>query len=415
MSVTAVALESTAGRLRKAPLAALGFGSFGYVTAETLPIGLLPQIADGLSVSEAQVGLLMTTYAAVAGITAIPFTALTIRIPRQRLITLCVAVFTVSQFLAAVAPSFAVLAASRLVAALAHGVFWSALAPAAARLAPPGQVGRATSLVFIGNSIALVAGVPLSTALGQLTDWRTAFAVMGVAGAAATIALLRLLPDMPSFATATLRPLARIRDSVGVIRDNGVAVVCLVTAVVVIGHFAAYTYIAPLVHRSGELDGLALSALLLGYGAAGLVGNLLAGRAVDRRPGLGLALFIGIAAAALLALALTPGTVGTIVAVLAWGVGFSAVPVSMQSAILRVAPHATDTASAAYVVAFQIGIGGGALLGERLYAAGHLGLLPMIAALTAVVALAVVLLARGAFPRVLPRPVTSAAKVTTTV
>ncbi|SHH46396.1 Predicted arabinose efflux permease, MFS family [Jatrophihabitans endophyticus] len=398
--MTAVLDDRTDAAFRRAPLAALGFGSFAYVTAETLPVGLLPQIADGLSVPEAQVGLLMTTYAAVAGLTAIPFTAFTIGVSRNRLIALCVAVFTVSQVLAAVAPTFEVLAASRLVAALAHGVFWAALGPVAARLAPPGQVGRATSFVFVGNSIALVAGVPLGTALGQLAGWRASFALMAVAGAVATVALLRLLPALPPLDTQrTVPPLARIRAAVGVVRDRGVGVVCIVTAVVVIGHFAAYTYIAPLVHRAGGLDGLALSALLLGYGGAGLIGNLVGGRAVDRRPGPGLAGFVGIAVAALVAIALTPGTVGTVLAVLAWGVGFSAVPVSLQSAILRVAPHAQDSASALYVVAFQIGIGGGALLGERLYAGGQLGLLPGLAALTALIALAVVVGARGSFPR----------------
>lgn len=397
--MTAVLTDRTDARFRIAPLAALGFGSFAYVTAETLPVGLLPDIASGLDVSEAQVGLLLTTYAAVAGLTAIPFTALTLGMSRRRLIALCLAVFTVSQLLAAIAPTFEILAASRLVAALAHGVFWSAIGPAAARLAPAGQAGRAMSIVFVGNSLALVAGVPLGTALGQLAGWRTSFAVLGLAGAIATIALLRLLPPLTSFTTERVRPVARMRSSLAVIGERRVAAVCAVTLTVVIGHFAAYTYIAPLSERAGGLSGLGLSALLLGFGAAGFAGNLAAGHLTDSRPALVLVAGMTVSAAALVMLATTPGTAVTVVAVLAWGLGFAVVPVSLQSAILRVAPHAQDAASAVYVVAFQIGIGGGALAGERLVGAGQLGTLPVVAAITALAAGAITMAATRAFPR----------------
>lgn len=149
--------------------------SFVFVTAETLPVGLLPEIAGGLAVPEAQVGLLLTSYAAVAAVSTIPLTSVTLQVRRHTLMAGLVAVFAVSQLVAAVAPTFLVLTGSRLIAALAHGVFWSALAPAAARLAPAGQAGRATSLVFVGNSLALVLGVPLGTALGQFAGggWRS--------------------------------------------------------------------------------------------------------------------------------------------------------------------------------------------------------------------------------------------------
>jgi predicted MFS family arabinose efflux permease len=155
-----------------AAIIALATSAFVYVTAETLPVGLLPQIAEGLSVSEADVGLLLTSYAALVAVSTIPLTALTMHLPRHRLMAGLVAVFAVSQAAASLAPTFLTLTLARLICALAHGIFWSAIAPAAARLAPPGQAGRATSLVFVGNSLALVLGVPLGTALGQLAGWR---------------------------------------------------------------------------------------------------------------------------------------------------------------------------------------------------------------------------------------------------
>ena len=381
-----------------AALAALAASAFVYVTAETLPVGLLPEISRGLSVSEAEVGLLLTSYAAVVALTTIPLTALTMHLPRHRLMAALVAIFTVSQLAASMAPTFLTLTIARLLCALAHGVFWSAIAPAAARLAPPGQAGRATSLVFVGNSLALVLGVPLGTALGQWAGWRVASAVLALAGGLSTAALLAVLPALPaSAADLAAGPASRLRAAATVIRAPAVAQVCAVTGLAVIGHFTAYTYIAPLARRGGGLDGSELTLLLLGYGMLGLLGTVLVGRVVDRRPRAAVAGCLGLMVVALAVLAAGRASVPTVLAVLAWGAAFTSLPVCLQSAILRVAPQAQDAASAVYVVAFQIGIGGGALAGNRLVVAGRLGDLPVLAALLALAAAAFVLAGRSAF------------------
>lgn len=400
------------GRTHRGALAVLAASAFVYVTAETLPVGLLPQISQGLSVSEAQVGLLLTTYAALAAITTIPLTALTMRIPRHQLMAVLVAVFAVSQLAAGLSPNFQLLTVSRLFCALAHGVFWSAIAPVAARLAPPGRSGRATSLVFLGNSLALVLGVPLGTALGQWAGWRVAFFALAVAGTLSTLALLTVLPHLPavtpmdgaasdgatSDGAVVDTPTARIRAALAVIRSRQITAIAAVTTVLVVGQFAAYTYIAPLVRDSAGLSGVALSALLLGYGGAGLLGTVVVGRFVDQRPGPTLAICVAVVSAALLALSIGHGRLFTVLAVLAWGAAFTAIPVPLQSAVLRVAPRSQDAASAVYVVAFQIGIGGGALVGERIFSGGGLHALPALGAGLALAAVIIVAGARKVFP-----------------
>jgi predicted MFS family arabinose efflux permease len=207
------------------------------------------------------------------------------------------------------------------------------------------------------------------------------------------------LPALPALPGDRATPPAqRLRAALAIIRSRAITPVCAVTTVLVIGQFAAYTYIAPLVRRDGGLHGLGLSAVLLGYGAVGLIANLLVGRLVDRRPGPALFGSIALVSAALVVLTFTGGAALTVVAVLMWGAGFTAVPVSLQSAILRVAPHAQDAASAVYVVAFQIGIGGGALVGEQFVRGGHLGTVPVLAAVLALGAGVITLVARRAFP-----------------
>lgn len=380
-------------RYRTGALLALACASFVYVTSETLPIGLLPQIAGGLSVTEGRAGLLLTVYAFIAGATAIPFTAWTTHIPRQRLVLAVLAVFAVSQFAAALAPNYWWLVAARMVCALGHGLFWSIVAPIAARLAPAGHQGRATAIVFVGTSLALVGGLPLTTLLGELTSWRWAFAVTGVAGALTLLALRRLLPPLSGDADGRPSPALARR-----LVTRPLIAVYTLTAVVVIGQFAAYSYLAPLALEHGGFHGASYSALLLGYGGAGLAVVVMLGRIVDHRP---LATFVGpmitiVAAVGVLGAIDRNGLV-TAVTVIAWGGAFAAVPLMLQAAVLRVASD-PDVASAVYVVAFQIGIGGGAALGGVLVDGGHLDAVTAIAAVCAGAGLVIGLGVRALFP-----------------
>jgi predicted MFS family arabinose efflux permease len=291
-------------------------------------------------------------------------------------------------------------------------VFWSTIAPVAARLVPPDRAGRATALVFLGNSLAIVLGVPLGTALGQWLGWRATLAILAVGGAACVVALLVVLPKLPALPQdLAVRAGAQLKASVRIIKDGPVAVVCLITVTLVVGHFAAYTYLAPLVRRDGGLEGLGLSALLLGYGAAGLIGNAIVGRFVDRRPGPLLVTLTALMALSLVALVPILGAVPTVLAALVWGGAFTAIPAVLQAAILRVAPHARDAASAVYVVAFQIGIGGGALLGERFISSSRLGWLPGLAAVLTVATTLGVLAARRTFPTRVQAPEPKSAAV----
>ncbi|BCJ43228.1 MFS transporter [Actinoplanes ianthinogenes] len=380
-------------------LAVIGASAFFYVAAEALPIGLLPQISADLHVSEARVGLLMTSYAVVAALSTIPLTAVTMRIPRNRLLAVTVAIFAVSQAAATFAPTFPILAGSRLLCALAHGVFWSVLGPIVARLAPPDQVGRATALTSLGNSLAIVLGVPLGTALGQWLGWRVAIGSMAVGGAVCVALLLVVLPALPPLPRDVTAGAGRqLRNAVRILRDGRVARLCAVTAVLVVGHFAAYTYIAPLVRRDAGLDGAGLSALLLGYGVAGLLTTYLVGRHIDRRPGPLMLILLAAQAVSVALLAPVLGLGPTIVATLVWGAAFTAIPPVLGAVPLRVAPHARDAASAVYVVAFQIGIGSGAFVGERFVTAGGLGWLPAFAGLLAAAAGVLVVASRTVFP-----------------
>jgi predicted MFS family arabinose efflux permease len=374
MSVTRPLLRRPSATTRR--LAVLAGGTFVFVTTETQPIALLSPMAHGLGVSESSVGLLMTAYAAVAALTAIPLTIFASRIPRRGLVIATVSILVVSQIGLALAPSYAVALGARLLGALAHGVFWSVIARVAASLVSRDRIGRATAIVFAGNSVALVAGTPLVSALGALLGWRTAVACLGGIAAVVVAGMWRVLPPIPSGEAH----LGRREILTGAFQRPRLLVVCAVTLFVALGQFVAFTYLAPIVRAHTGLTGTGLSAVLLAYGAAGVAGVGAVAAIADRRPRTAMFSCCGAVVLALALIALVGhSTPAMVIATLAWGAGFTALPICLQNAVLRVAPQMPDTASALYVVAFQIGIGGGALIGAGLLGSGALGSIPVVA------------------------------------
>jgi predicted MFS family arabinose efflux permease len=375
-------------------LLVLAAGTFTFVTTEIQPVALLSPMAHGLSVSERTVGLLMTAYAGAAALTAIPLTVLASRIPRRRLVILTVGMLVISQLALALAPDYAVALGARLFGALAHGVFWSVVAQLAASLVPRDRLGRATAAVFAGNSVALVIGAPLVSALGAIAGWREAVGVMGVLALLVVLGMARVLPEIDAPAA---NPDRRALISAA-LRHRGVMIVCAVTVLLAFGQFAAFTYLAPIVRQHTGLTGTGLSAVLLAYGVAGVVAFARLGALADRQPRAALLSCCALIVTGLAVMvAVAHGTVPFIVATLAWGAGFTALPVFLQSAVLRIAPEMPDTASSVFVVAFQIGIGGGALAGSGLLGSGHLTAIPQLALVLFIAGSAVAATARRTF------------------
>ncbi|KOW00121.1 hypothetical protein ADK65_16075 [Streptomyces sp. NRRL B-1140] len=380
-------------RGRRAGLLVLAATTFVVVTTELLPVGLLTPISDDLGVARSRVGLLVTVYALTVGLTAAPLTHWTAGRPRKRLYLAVSAVFSLGTVLSAASESYPVLAIGRFLCGTAHGVFWSIVAGYAAALAPPGRSGRTTAAVFAGNSAALVLGVPLGTVLGGVVGWRGAFCAAAALGLGALAAAQRLLPAIPH------RPAPpRSTGLGGALRLPGLPGMVTATALLVLGHFTVYTYVSPLLHDGAAFSEAAVGMLLAVYGLAGLPGTWLVGVLVDRRPHTVLLGTIALMAGSLVLLGagirLQPLAVA---AVALWGVAFAALPVTLQSGVLRLGAAAPDAASSWYVSAFNVGIGGGALAGGLL-STFPVGTLPWMALIPVVPAFGVVWTTRAAFP-----------------
>ncbi|WP_369817725.1 MFS transporter [Mycobacterium sp. 852002-30065_SCH5024008] len=354
-----------------AQLVVLAAAAFIYVTAEILPVGALPAIARNLHVSLVLVGTLLSWYALVAALTTIPLVRWTAHLPRRRVLVISLTCLTVSQVISALAPTFAVLAAGRVLCALTHGLLWSVIAPIATRLVPPSHAGRATMSIYIGTSLALVVGSPLTAAMSLMWGWRLAVVCVTVAAAIVTVAARVMLPEMVLTADQLKCVGPRARHH----RNRRLIIVSIITMIGVTGHFVSYTYIVEIIREVVGVRGPNLAWVLAAYGAAGVVAVGMVARPLDRRPkGAIIGCMTGLTAALVVLTALALGgrpaaaaaLIGT-AAIVLWGAMATAVSPMMQSAAMRSGADDPDGASGLYVTAFQVGIMAGALAGGLLY------------------------------------------------
>ncbi|WP_067179219.1 MFS transporter [Microtetraspora niveoalba] len=351
---------------------AVAVATFSVVTTEMLPVGLLTGIGTGLEVSDGTAGLTMTVPGLVAAVAAPSVTLALGRTDRRRALVGLAGLLAAANLLSAVAPSFPVLVAARVLVGVCIGGVWAIAAGLAVRLVPARSAGRATMLIFSGIAVASVLGVPVGTLAGDLWGWRAAFAVMGLVALAATGALAALLPPLP------VERAARVSDVPGLLRAGRVRLGLLTVLLLVTGHFAAYTYVRPLLERIPGFDAGAVSATLLLYGVAGVAGNFLAGT-LSRDPRRPLLVICGSLAAVTAAMPLVAGgAAGATVLLALWGLAYGGVSVSTQKWLLTVAPHAPEGVSALFVAAFNVAISLGALLGGRVVdAASPLAVMPL--------------------------------------
>jgi predicted MFS family arabinose efflux permease len=366
-------------------LAVLAAAAFTYVTAELLPVGALPAIARDLHVSIPMVGTLLAWYALVAAVATVPLVRWTAQWPRRRALLLSLSCLTVSQIISALAPNFVVLAGGRALSAVTHGLILSVIAPVATRLVPASHSGRATTVIYVGISLAVVVGSPATAAMSLAWGWRIAVGSVAAIAAVVTVAAAAVLPPL----SLSDEQRARVGRAAGHHRNRRLIFVSMLTMVAVTGHYISFTFIAVIIRDVVGIRGPDIAWLLSIYGIAGLLAMPLVARPLDHHPrGAAISCMVGLYVTLLVLTTLTfhrlPAVATALVGVVAialWGAFANAVSPMLQAAAMRAGADDPDGASGLYMAAFQVGIMAGSFAGGLFYEHGVLAMFAASAAL----------------------------------
>lgn len=336
----------------------LSITAFLMVTVELLPVGLLPTIASDIKTTSGEAGLMITITGIMAAIGAPVVSILAGRTDRRIVVMALSALLVVSSLVAALAWSFSAILLARIMVGIAIGGFWTIGVTIGPRLFPDPTGTRGATIVFAGISLGTIAGVPAGTFIGNLAGWRWAFGAAAIASALLVIAQFLSVPPLP------VKRSTRWSDLSAVLPVPRVRLGLILALLALVGQFFAYTYIAPFLGQVAGIKAAGIGALLLLMGVAGFFGNMLggwtAGRDV-RQAKVGTALVI---ATSVLLLALVGSNAYAASALIGiWGLGFGALPIVMQTWMMRAAPEAEEASAVLFVSTAQIAIASGSVIG----------------------------------------------------
>ena len=363
---------------------ALAVGAFIFNTTEYIPIALLSDIGQSFDKPATEVGMMITVYAWIVALLSLPLMLMTKNIERRKLLLMLFALFALFHALSFFSWNFNILLVSRIGIALTHAVFWSITASLAVRLAPTGKTNQALGLLSTGTVLAMVLGIPLGRVVGQYFGWQLSFLLIGVCAAGVMLVLAKNLPALPSQNTGSLSSLPSL------FKRRNLMLLYAMTVLIITAHFTAYSYIEPFVLQVGGFKAEQVTIVLSLYGLAGFAASYLFGKwfaKSQRLFMLGAVAVILLSALLLLPFASFPYAVYALVFI--WGVAIVIVSLGMVSKVLTFASDATDVANSIYSGLYNVGIGGGALLGHYVTTWFGLSNIGIAGALLAAAALAV--------------------------
>lgn len=368
-------------------LLALTISAFAIGTTEFVIVGLIPTIAEQLSVPLPSAGLLVSIYALGVAIGAPVLTALSGKMPRKQLLLALMVLFTLGNLIAWKAPGYGVLILARLLTGLAHGVFFSIGTTMATSLVPKEKAASAIAIMFGGLTVALVTGVPLGTFIGQHYGWRVTFLAVSLLGVISLICSAALVPN-----NLPVRAVSSLREQLRVLTHPRLLMIYAVTALGYGGVFTSFTFLAPMMQDLAGFSTSAVSLILLGYGISVAIGNIWGGKLADKQGAVPALKIIFAALGIMLIVFQFTVTIpyAALATILLMGVfAFGNVP-GLQVYVVQKAeqytPSAVDVASGLNIAAFNVGIALGSLIGGQTVEHYGLAQTPWIGALIVFVA-----------------------------
>lgn len=357
-------IHGLTGLATKLAIFAMAIGSFGIGTGEFAIMGLLPNLAGDLGVTEPEAGHVISAYAFGVVVGAPLIAVLFARAPRKPLLLALMALFAVGNFGSAIAPDYWSLVLLRFVSGLPHGAYFGIAALIAASMVDVGYRARAVGRVMLGLTLATLIGMPLATWLGQGLGWRPTFLAVGAIGVLAVLMVLRFVPAIQVAEGAS--PLREL----GALKRPQVWLTLGIAATGCGGMFSVFTYIVPLLTEVTGIPTIWVPVVLALFGVGMTLGNVLgaymADRALMKTIGGMLAFnIVSLAAVPWLALAWPTAALSVLM------VGFTvAIGTALQTRLMDVAADGQTLAATLNHAAFNIANALGALFGGMAIAAG---------------------------------------------
>ncbi len=333
-------------------------GLFGLYTLELGVVGILPMIVERFGVSVAQAGLLMSLFALIVALCG-PFLVLVFsRFDRKHVLVGALLCFSLCSVLSAYAPNYSTLMALRVVPAMLHPVFFSTAFAAAVSLYPKERATHATTVAFIGTTLGLVFGVPITAWVAGRFSYEASILFCAAATLLAGIGLLLKLPRQVTVPQS-------FASQLSILKSPAVWLAIVATVLIFTSKFAVYSYAAEYLRSETGMDAETISLLLVIFGVGGVLGNLLAGRALSNHLVKTVVLFPILLSAAYAVLhSLGSASVGSMaVIVVLWGAIHTSGMVISQMWLAETAPQAQSFATSLYVSAANAGIALGSWIG----------------------------------------------------
>ncbi|MBJ6361228.1 MFS transporter [Paenibacillus sp. GCM10012307] len=368
--------ETTAKKSFPISLLSLTVGAFAIGMAEFVIMGILPNVADDLSVSISAAGQLITMYALGVAVGAPILTVLTHKIPQKKLLCFLMGLFIFGNFMAVVAPNYAILMVARLISALTHGTFFGVGAVIASNLVHPDKRAGAVSMMMAGLTIANIIGVPIGTFIGQNMGWRASFAAIALMGVVTMIGIIIFIPKLKQEKAPSMM------QQISALINPRLLIFLFIAVLGNAGLFAVFTYITPLLVQVTGFAEHSVTWILILFGVGVTMGNLIGGKLADWKlmPAiLGIYFTISVLLTVFTFTVYNPVT--AVITIFLWGAAsFAAFP-GMQVRIMSLAQSAPALASTTSHSAGNLGNATGAFIGGMVITHMSLASLPWVGAI----------------------------------
>ena len=261
------------------PVVILIASSFMLGMSEFIVVGILPDIAADLKISEVTVGNLVSLFAFVYAPVTPLGSALSARFPRFATHLTLIGIFLAGNLLCAFAPNYAVLVVARIMIALVSGTLVAVAMTYAPDVTTDKFRTKFIAWVFSGFSIASVVGVPVGTWVANTFGWRWAFHIINVLTIVLIVGMVVALPRNSHIVKIGFLPQFRL------FFDRRIQLGVLTVVFGAAASYVFYTYLTPLMRDEVHVPEQYLSVGLVIFGAACLWSNLYGGKLADRGRG----------------------------------------------------------------------------------------------------------------------------------